>query len=247
MFGQNQTRKKEMDSGLMQVHDVWYTLQGEGPFGGLPAVFLRVSGCTLACFWCDTEWDDRAAYRPVADIVAEAYTLLELHSCDLLVITGGEPLRHQLTPFLEELFARARVNNKRLVAQVETSGSIADECLFALTIPHWRPETNHGLYVVCSPKTPTLNPMVFERADCFKYVVSTDGVDEEDGLPIVSTQVAGKTARIARPRAGIPVYVSPCDTHEETTTKANYALAGRLALQHGYRLSLQMHKHVEQP
>lgn len=249
MFGQNQIRKKEQDGKTLQVHDLWYTLQGEGPFGGLPAVFLRLSGCTLSCFWCDTEWDDTKEYAEVDRVAQATVALLAYHRCSLLVITGGEPLRHRLSSYLETLFFRAKEDAgiNRLVVQIETSGSISDSCLFDPAIPHWSPDTDHGLYVVCSPKTPTLNREVFERANCFKYVVSKDGVDSEDGLPIVSTQEEGKSARIARPRAHAPVYVSPCDTHEETSTRENYALAGQLALKHGYRLSLQMHKHVEQP
>lgn len=253
MFGTNPIRKKEPLGDTLQVHEVWYTLQGEGPFGGQPAVFVRLSGCTLACFWCDTEWDDDAKYVDAAVVAHEVWRLLRDHRCTLVVITGGEPLRHRLNPFLRSLFAAVESHKEEsgapqaLTVQVETSGSIEDECLYSPVIPRWTPESNHGLYIVCSPKTPTINTMVYARADCFKYVVSTEGVSEEDGLPTVSTQKQGRSAMIARPRPGAPVYVSPCDTHEEASTRANYALAGQIALKHGYRLSLQMHKHVEQP
>jgi organic radical activating enzyme len=79
----------------LRVIEQFATVQGEGPFTGRAATFLRLSGCNLSCSWCDTpySWDwrrfDRQAettYQGVTDVAAG------LAGTRLLVVTGGEPL-----------------------------------------------------------------------------------------------------------------------------------------------------------
>lgn len=68
MFGQNTPRRRE-SGGLLQVQDVFYTIQGEGPFAGRTAVFIRLTGCNLRCWFCDTVWgDDSDVYQEPAQI-----------------------------------------------------------------------------------------------------------------------------------------------------------------------------------
>ena len=64
MFGTNPSRKQVLDDGQeLWVQEVFYTLQGEGPFSGQPALFIRLAGCNLRCFWCDTEFES-STWRP---------------------------------------------------------------------------------------------------------------------------------------------------------------------------------------
>jgi 7-carboxy-7-deazaguanine synthase len=60
MFGKNPVAKQEIDGDGMALRVVdgapFYTIQGEGPFAGDAAVFLRLHGCPLRCFFCDTEF-----------------------------------------------------------------------------------------------------------------------------------------------------------------------------------------------
>lgn len=240
MFGNNAIRKKEQhDGSVLQVTGIWYTLQGEGPFAGMPAVFIRLTGCTLACWWCDTQWnDDGDPMVPVQEIVERVKAVMPPH-CSLIVLTGGEPLRQSIGPLVEALHREVGSADGTLMVQVETSGSVYDDYLDK------RSEAD-GLYIVCSPKTPKVNERLFARADCFKYVLVPGEVSAEDGLPIRSTQQEGKAATIARPREGAPVFISPCDMHDDGDPEnaLSYAQAGQVAMQFGYRLSLQMHKHV---
>ena len=56
MFGRNEARQRVSDQfGAVQVHEIFYTIQGEGTEVGMAAVFIRFSACNLACTWCDTE------------------------------------------------------------------------------------------------------------------------------------------------------------------------------------------------
>ena len=62
--------KRELSvDGSVQVHSIFYTLQGEGPFSGQPAVFVRLAGCNLQCPACDTDYTSRRTPMPVAAIL----------------------------------------------------------------------------------------------------------------------------------------------------------------------------------
>jgi organic radical activating enzyme len=125
--------------------------------------------------------------------------------------------------------------------QVETNGS-----LWINDFPVFNPL----LTIVCSPKTPTINPNILKYADAFKYVVRAGDTDEETGLP---TNVLGSGLRAAAPPTGVyengrggrafEVYVQgEEDIRSEAQTSANIFHAVRIAMQFGYRVSLQMHK-----
>ncbi|MBR6018010.1 MAG: radical SAM protein [Paludibacteraceae bacterium] len=77
---------------MYKINEVFYTLQGEGAHAGIPAVFVRLSGCNLRCPWCDTEFKE---YREMsaAAIVAEVQDLYDIPNerRKMVVLTGGEP------------------------------------------------------------------------------------------------------------------------------------------------------------
>lgn len=100
----------------LPVMEQFYTIQGEGYYQGHAAYFIRLGGCDVGCVWCDVKesWD--AAAHPlwhVGDIVAEAAQ----HPGRLAVITGGEPLMHNLN----ELTTQLKQNGFR--TNIETSGA----------------------------------------------------------------------------------------------------------------------------
>ncbi|MFT4023725.1 MAG: 7-carboxy-7-deazaguanine synthase QueE [Flavihumibacter sp.] len=100
----------------LPVMEAFYTLQGEGFHQGRAAYFIRLGGCDVGCVWCDVKesWD--AAVHPqqsLSEIVAEAAR----HPGRLAVITGGEPLLHNLDALTTALKKAGFETN------IETSGS----------------------------------------------------------------------------------------------------------------------------
>ena len=77
---------------MYRVNEIFYTLQGEGAHSGIPAVFVRFSGCNLRCPWCDTDF---AEYHEMTaeQIVNEALSLYDIDNPrrKMCVLTGGEP------------------------------------------------------------------------------------------------------------------------------------------------------------
>lgn len=86
------------------VNEIFYSIQGESLYAGLPCVFLRLTGCNLRCVYCDT----RYAYAEGATMeIPDIMDRVADYRCRLVEITGGEPLHQQDTPLLiQTLLAR---------------------------------------------------------------------------------------------------------------------------------------------
>ncbi len=225
MKGANPARPQDTGDGTtLWVQEVFYTLQGEGPFAGHPSVFVRLAGCNLRCYWCDTEFES-SEWAPKLDRLFEEIDRLRPPSCDLIVLTGGEPFRQNILPFVRSCLERGwRV-------QIESNGTLW------LDLPE-----SERLSIVCSPKTQKLHPKLAPRIHYLKYVIKEGEQDPEDGLPVASTQVEGKRARLARPQAHQTVYLMPQDEHDEAKNRANLNACVETCLRHGYRLTVQGHK-----
>lgn len=96
--------------------EAFYTIQGEGFYSGKAAYFIRLGGCDVGCHWCDVKesWDvSKFPHISVEDIVTEAAKF----PARLAVITGGEPLMHNLDALCEALHTKGFQTN------IETSGA----------------------------------------------------------------------------------------------------------------------------
>ena len=102
----------------MQVAEVFYSIQGEGVTAGLPAVFVRLQGCTVGCSWCDTKytWDPEAGSAVDLDALVEE---VSAYPCRRAVVTGGEPLE---SPSFALLLKALGVQG--FTIEVETSGTV---------------------------------------------------------------------------------------------------------------------------
>lgn len=100
----------------LPVMEDFYTLQGEGFHQGKAAYFIRLGGCDVGCTWCDVKdsWD--AGKHPLRNI-DELVSQVKNHAGEIVVITGGEPLMHDLNFLTESL------HNSGLKTHMETSGS----------------------------------------------------------------------------------------------------------------------------
>lgn len=93
----------------------FYTIQGEGMHQGRAAYFIRLAGCDVGCVWCDVKESWTQGYPQFT-----AQHLLELVQetpAHIVVITGGEPLMHDLNPLTQEL------QQAGLATHIETSGA----------------------------------------------------------------------------------------------------------------------------
>ena len=102
----------------LPVMEHFYTIQGEGNHQGRAAYFIRLGGCDVGCVWCDVKdsWD--ASKHPLVSVDA-LIKLVAATPAKLVVITGGEPLMHELTALTTALQTAGFETN------IETSGSHA--------------------------------------------------------------------------------------------------------------------------
>lgn len=243
MFGTNRITKPWSDSfGALTVNEIFYTLQGEGPDAGRPAIFIRLSKCNLRCFFCDTEFE-KGNILSVSDIMARVDTFAST-GCRLVVLTGGEPLLQNVIPLIGAL------NNRQISVSIETAGTICPDGLASLFASK-REHSPCGNMIVISPKTPKLNGPVAALCGALKYIVNAPDVSKDDGLPMMSTQVQGKAEQLFRPvsgmMAGVPIYVQAMDVGDDQRNQINLLMAAEICLRHGYRLSVQLHKLAQLP
>lgn len=233
MFGKNKQQPIVNDSRKLAINSIFYTIQGEGPYSGMPSLFIRMAGCNLACVWCDTEFDKGLeAPREIDELVATILAYPMAHR-KLVVITGGEPLRQNIT-YLCELLLQSGTE----LIQIETAGTV------------WQPGLERmidagRLVIVCSPKTPGINPFIARFCHHWKYIIREGELSPDDGLPSAGTQPGnfGKPMKLYRPTTPRDViWVSPCDDHDEQQNERNRMLVKEVALRYGYRVSLQTHK-----
>lgn len=227
--GRNPRRGRVEDDGMiLQVHNIFWTIQGEGPFSGRAAMFIRLSGCNLGCTFCDTYWADaHDSFLTLKEIVEE---VKKLHpNPPLFVLTGGEPTRQNINPLVIQLKAEW----PKCLIQIETAGTFFRSCMA------WPYVTT-----VVSPKLSKVHRDVDEHASCYKYVVKASEAVDERGVPIADTQGTGTPKPLASPPRAIPIYVTPCDEQDEEKTAANRKLVVRLAQEFGYIAQLQIHKYL---
>jgi len=100
----------------LNVNEIFFSIQGESIYAGIPCVFVRLTGCNLRCAYCDTSyaWEDGTSMEiePIIERIRD-------FRCMLVEITGGEPLIQEETPLLiNELL------NTGYKVLLETNGSI---------------------------------------------------------------------------------------------------------------------------
>ena len=187
MFGKNEIigQKYFNDAGdKLFVTSIFYTLQGEGPYRGEPAVFLRLAKCNLACSFCDTYFDggDWLTFDEVEVRIFNAVG--DYFQGDVpdwfekkvgLVVTGGEPmLQKNLGPFLERMkdqFAWTQIESNGIVVQdipESTTLVVSPKCL----------EKNGKPVKYLEP-----NPKMLERANCLKFVMNADPESPYSSIP----------------------------------------------------------------
>lgn len=143
----------------MKVNEIFYSLQGEGYWTGTPAVFVRLSGCNLKCFFCDTA-HETGVQQKEADIVSEVLKYPAHH----VVITGGEPslfLTHSLVEALHQVgkFVAVETNGTHPLPDNVDWITLSPKDAF---VPNATPTLTHcnELKVVCDGTPPPTYPNI---------------------------------------------------------------------------------------
>lgn len=103
-------------SGTLPVMEHFYTIQGEGCNTGKASYFIRLGGCDVGCVWCDVKdsWDvNKHPLLAISELVKQA----KQYPSRLAVITGGEPLMHDLNELTRIL------HEDNFETCIETSGA----------------------------------------------------------------------------------------------------------------------------
>jgi len=100
----------------MDISEIFYSIQGEGNWTGLPNIFIRSAGCNLRCSFCDTKY----AYNPNQEMpISKIVKFINRYNCKYITITGGEPLiQKDIYSLIDVLL------NKGYEICLETNGSI---------------------------------------------------------------------------------------------------------------------------
>jgi len=100
----------------MRVTEIFHSIQGESTHAGRRCAFVRLAGCNLRCRWCDSEYTFTGGDRMSID---EVVAQVKSYGCDLVEVTGGEPLAQA-----EGFDLIRRLADEGFEVLVETSGSI---------------------------------------------------------------------------------------------------------------------------
>ncbi|AFZ36101.1 Radical SAM domain protein [Stanieria cyanosphaera PCC 7437] len=105
-----------MDTVTYPIVETFHSVQGEGAWTGVNAFFIRLGGCDVGCFWCDTKQSWNAKRHPQRQVQDLAEEVRNAHPA-IAVITGGEPLMHNLYPLT------AAIKSLGIRVHLETSGA----------------------------------------------------------------------------------------------------------------------------
>ena len=199
------------------VTEIFRSFQGEGPYTGENAIFIRLSKCNLTCNFCDTNHITQKTMS-IDEIVNEVNTLASVTpKINFIVLTGGEPLLQPVEHLCEELLAH------KYKIQIETNGTVFRKL-------------DDKIKIVCSPKNVNgkflINEQILARTDALKFILSKTFPDYQS-VPDLGQQ-----------KYKIPIYVQPMDERCEEKNKNNLKYVIDICMKEKYKISLQMHKLV---
>lgn len=218
MFGKNPILAPENGEGrTLKVTSIFSTLQGEGPYTGHPAIFIRLGGCNLACSFCDTDFDN-FKLMTIENIIDKTYRLATQYTnkTGLVVLTGGEPFRQPIELLCESLL------KKDFKVQIETNGLIYRNI-------------SEKIKIVCSPKNTgkgykKIREDLLSHTIGIKFILSRNNILYRD------------IAEVGQTKFNIPVYLQPMDEYDDTLNNENVLHAINLAKHYNHILCLQTHK-----
>jgi len=208
---------------MLTVNEIFHSIQGESTHTGRPCVFVRLTACDLRCSWCDTPYAFTEGRKMSVDEVMDR---VRDYGCDVVEITGGEPLlQKEVYPLMERLLHEGRT------VMIETGGHLSADAVPAGVI--------RVIDIKCpgsgeSAKVHWPNLEKLRSSDELKFVIK-DRTDYEFARDVVM-----KHDLVLRCAA---VLFSPVHGALEAKQLAEWILADRLPV----RLQLQAHKYIWSP
>ena len=161
---------QKKDTSSLPLMEHFYTLQGEGRYTGHASYFIRLGGCDVGCVWCDVKdsWD--ASKHPLVEVSAMV-DFVSASKSPIAVITGGEPLMHDLTDLT------ASLKNVGIRTHIETSGAhplSGSWDWICLSPKKFKSPLNEVVVKANELKVVIYNKSDFEWAEKFASMVSSD-------------------------------------------------------------------------
>lgn len=141
---------------MLKVNEIFHSIQGESRYAGLPCVFIRLTYCNLRCNYCDTEY---AFYEGKDLSIDEIITDVKKFNCNLVEVTGGEPLMQK-----ESFELLKRLCDENYDVLLETSGSISIE------------EVDKRVKIIVDLKTPSSEMMERNLLTNINFLKSSDEI-----------------------------------------------------------------------
>ena len=207
----------------LRVNEIFFSIQGESTWAGCPCVFVRLTGCNLRCQWCDTEY---AFYEGRHFSVEQIADRVQDYQCNLVEVTGGEPL---LQKGVHALFGL--LLDRGFTVLVETSG----ERDLSLVDPR--------VVKIADLKCPSSGECSRNRLTNIEYLSPRDEIKFVIGNRL-DFDWARETIRCYQLTQRVKaVLMSPVFGALSPADLANWILEERLAV----RMQLQLHKHIWSP
>lgn len=206
----------------LRVTEIFHSIQGESTYAGQRCVFIRLTGCPLRCTWCDTDY---SFYGGTSHTIDEILAKVQEYGCQLVEVTGGEPLAQP-----EALPLIARLCDAGYTVLIETSG--------ALDVRPVDRRARLILDVKC-PGSGMTDRMHWPNLDCLtakdeaKFVLATRADYEWARAIVAQYRLAERCT----------VLFSPVFGSLDLRHLAEWILADRLSV----RFQLQMHKYIWAP
>ena len=203
---------------MLRITEIFHSIQGESSHAGRPCAFVRLAGCNLRCRWCDSEYTFTGGERMSID---EVVRQVKSYGCDLVEVTGGEPLAQS-----EALDLIRRLCDEGFEVLLETSGSI--------DIAPVDPRTTIILDIKCpgsgeATKNRWENLQHLKAKDEIKFVIA--GRSDYDWARRVIEE---------RDLRKWTILMSPVWGEMDLKSLAEWMLADRVPA----RLQTQLHKHI---
>lgn len=205
---------------MLTINEIFHSIQGESTHAGRPCVFVRLTACDLRCSWCDTTYAFHEGRKMSVDEVLQR---VDGYGCDVVEITGGEPLlQKEVYPLMQRLLEQGRT------VMLETGGHLSADSVPEGVI--------RVIDVKCpgsgeSEKNHWANLDRLRPHDEVKFVIR-DRIDYEYARAVVLTRTL-----LGRCMA---VLFSPVHGVLDPKQLAAWVLEDRLAV----RVQLQVHKYI---